>query len=131
GEAFARGARDPTRARPAFPPRSVRFQARTWKPARATYARICPPRLGYGRVMTPNDLQSQMIKYLTDAHSIERQALVQMKAAPGMAGHSAIAAAFEQHRTETEEHERLVDERLSALDAQPGKEKDIGRTRTG
>jgi ferritin-like metal-binding protein YciE len=81
--------------------------------------------------MTPNGLQSQLIKYLTDAHSIERQALVQMKAAPGMAGDPEIAAAFEQHRTETEEHERLVDERLSALDASPSKVKDIAGAVTG
>ena len=33
--------------------------------------------------MTPNDLQTQLVKYLTDAHSIEHQALMQMKMAPG------------------------------------------------
>jgi ferritin-like metal-binding protein YciE len=74
--------------------------------------------------MTPNDLQGQLIKYLSDAHSIEGQALVQMKAAPGMAGDPVIARAFEQHATETEEHERLVDERLNALGASPSKVKD-------
>jgi ferritin-like metal-binding protein YciE len=81
--------------------------------------------------MTPNDLQTQLIKYLTDAHSIERQALVQMKMAPSIAGDSEIAAAFEQHRTETEEHGRLVDERLSALGASPSKMKDIAGAVTG
>jgi len=81
--------------------------------------------------MTPNDIQTQLIKYLTDAHSIERQALVQMKAAPGMAGDSEMAAAFEQHRTETEEHERLVEERLEALGASPAKLKDMAGTITG
>jgi ferritin-like metal-binding protein YciE len=81
--------------------------------------------------MTPNDLQTQLIKYLTDAHSIEHQALIQMKMAPGMAGDSEIAAAFEQHRTETEEHERLVDERLSALGGSPSKLKDVAGTVTG
>jgi ferritin-like metal-binding protein YciE len=81
--------------------------------------------------MTPNDLQEQLIKYLTDAHSIERQALVQMKAAPGMAGDAEMAAAFEQHRTETEEHERLVDERLKALGASPSTVKDLAGAVTG
>jgi ferritin-like metal-binding protein YciE len=81
--------------------------------------------------MTPNDMQSQLIKYLTDAHSIERQAMVQMKAAPGMAGDPEMAAAFEQHRTETEEHQRLVDERLSALGESPSKLKDITGALTG
>jgi ferritin-like metal-binding protein YciE len=81
--------------------------------------------------MTPNDLQSQLIKYLTDAHSIEQQALVQMKAAPKMAGDPDIAAAFEQHESETREHERLVDERLEALGASPSKLKDAAGAATG
>ncbi len=81
--------------------------------------------------MTPNDLQSQLIKYLTDAHSIERQALVQMKAAPSLAGDPEIAAAFEQHRVETEEHERLVDERLTSLGGSPSKMKDVAGAVTG
>jgi ferritin-like metal-binding protein YciE len=81
--------------------------------------------------MTPNDLQSQLVKYLTDAHSIESQALIQMKMAPSIAGDPEIAAAFEQHLTETEEHGELVDERLSALDASPSKIKDIAGTVTG
>jgi ferritin-like metal-binding protein YciE len=81
--------------------------------------------------MTPNDLPAQMIKYLTDAHSIERQALVQMKAAPKMAGDPEIASAFEQHETETAEHERLVDERLRALSASPSKAKDAAGAVTG
>ena len=33
--------------------------------------------------MAPNDLDDQLIKYLTDAHSIELQALEQTKRAPG------------------------------------------------
>jgi ferritin-like metal-binding protein YciE len=81
--------------------------------------------------MTPNDLQTQLIKYLTDAHSIEHQALIQMKMAPGIAGDPEIAAAFEQHRAETEEHGRLVDERLSALGGSPSKLKDVAGTLTG
>lgn len=32
--------------------------------------------------MTPENLQEQLIKYLTDVHSIEQQALAQMKTAP-------------------------------------------------
>ncbi len=81
--------------------------------------------------MTQNDMQTQLIKYLTDAHSIESQALIQMKMAPGIAGDPEIAAAFEQHRSETEEHGRLVDERLDALGASPSKLKDIAGTVTG
>jgi ferritin-like metal-binding protein YciE len=81
--------------------------------------------------MTANNLKDQLIKYLTDAHSIERQALVQMKAAPGMAGDPEMAAAFERHRAETEEHERLVAERLEALGASKSTLKDMAGVVTG
>jgi ferritin-like metal-binding protein YciE len=76
-------------------------------------------------------IQDQLIKYLTDAHSIEQQALVQMKMAPKIAGDAEIAGAFERHKTETEEHERLVDERLEALGASPAKAKDAAGAITG
>ncbi|MBV8953374.1 MAG: DUF892 family protein [Solirubrobacterales bacterium] len=75
--------------------------------------------------------QDQLIKHLTDAHSIEQQALVQMKAAPKIAGDPEIASAFEQHETETQEHSRLVDERLTALGASPSKIKDVAGAATG
>ena len=44
--------------------------------------------------MTANNLDQQLIKYLTDAHSIEQQALAQMKLAPGIAGDADISDAF-------------------------------------
>src|SRR5947209_15274239 len=81
--------------------------------------------------MTPKNLEDQLIKYLTDAHSIEQEALTQMKAAPKIAGDPEIAAAFEQHLTETEEHERLVRERLEALGASKNLVKDVAGTVTG
>lgn len=66
-------------------------------------AQVTRAPVGYGRLMTPSDLKEQLIKHPTDAHSIERQAVVQMKAAPKIAGDDEIAAAFERHETETEE----------------------------
>src|SRR5215212_10125687 len=75
--------------------------------------------------MGERTMQEQLTKYLTDAHSIEVQALVQMKAAPRIAGDPEIASIFEQHLTETEEQERLVRERLEALGADPSKLKDL------
>jgi ferritin-like metal-binding protein YciE len=54
-----------------------------------------------------------------------------MKAAPGMAGDERIAAAFLDHLTETEGHERLVSERLEAYGAKPSKIKDLAGTLTG
>jgi len=81
--------------------------------------------------MSTDTLEEQLVKYLTDVHSIEQQALVQMKAAPAMAGDERIAAAFSDHLTETEDHERLVSERLEAYGAQPSKVKDLAGTLTG
>ncbi|HWE34769.1 MAG TPA: DUF892 family protein [Solirubrobacteraceae bacterium] len=81
--------------------------------------------------MTPNNLDQQLTKYLTDAHSIEQQALAQMKAAPKLAGDDQIADVFAHHLTETEEHERLVGERLHARDAKPSAVKDLVGTLTG
>jgi ferritin-like metal-binding protein YciE len=79
----------------------------------------------------PSSLDDQLTKYLTDVHSIELQALAQMKDAPELAGDPALADAFSQHLTETEEHERLVRERLEARGASPAAVKDLAGTITG
>jgi ferritin-like metal-binding protein YciE len=74
--------------------------------------------------MAESDLQEQLVKYLTDAHSIEEQALPQLRAAPKIAGDERLAEAFREHETETEEQKRLVQERLEALGGSPSKVKD-------
>lgn len=81
--------------------------------------------------MAPDDLQEQLTKYLTDVHSIEQQALAQMHVAPGLAGDEQIARAFSQHLSETEQHERLIRQRLEARDAGPSVIKDITGLVTG
>lgn len=81
--------------------------------------------------MTPDTLEDQLTKYLTDLHSIEQQALVQMKLAPRIAGDREIAQAFEAHLPETQEHERLVVERLEAHGESPSRLKDFAGTITG
>src|SRR5256885_7576248 len=81
--------------------------------------------------MTPESIQDQLTKYLTDTHSIEEQALAQMRAAPDIAGDPEIASAFSRHRSETEDHERLVRERLHARGATPAKVKDLVGALTG
>jgi ferritin-like metal-binding protein YciE len=73
----------------------------------------------------------QLNKYLSDVHAIEKQALVQMKAAPRIAGDPAIESAFAEHLTETEGHESLVRARLDARDAGPSLVKDTAGTVTG
>jgi len=74
--------------------------------------------------MADKSLHEQLVKYLTDAHAIEEQALPQMKAAPGIAKDERLAQIFREHHTETERHEQLVRERLEALDASPSRLKD-------
>src|SRR4051795_5257219 len=66
----------------------------------------------------------QIVKYLTDAHSIEEQALAQLRGAPDLAGDDRLAAAFREHLVETEDQERRVDQRLEQLGGSPSKLKD-------
>ena len=69
-------------------------------------------------------LAEQLTKYLTDAHSIEEQALAQLRTAPDLAGDPELAASYREHLAETEEHERLVRGLLEARDAKPSRTKD-------
>jgi ferritin-like metal-binding protein YciE len=71
------------------------------------------------------DIERQLVKHLTDVHSIEEQALTQMRRAPKIAGDAELAHVFERHLTETERQERVVRERLEAHDAAPSTIKDI------
>lgn len=75
--------------------------------------------------MPTKDIQEQLDAYLADAHSIEEQALVQMRLAPRLAGSGPLAAAFREHLAETERHERLVRERMKARGASPSRFKDL------
>jgi ferritin-like metal-binding protein YciE len=71
------------------------------------------------------NLAQQLVKYLTDVHSIEEQALAQMRRAPGIAGDPEIAEAFSQHLQETERQEARVRELLDAAGGEPSKVKDL------
>ena len=73
--------------------------------------------------MTDNDPRTQLVKYLTDVHSIEEQARIQMERAPKLV-EGPFADAFERHLEETESQERRVRERLEAHGASPSKLKD-------
>jgi ferritin-like metal-binding protein YciE len=75
--------------------------------------------------MPSDTIDDQLVTYLADAHSIEEQALQQMKKAPGLVRAPALVTAFEQHCTETERHEQLTRERLEALGASPSRFKDL------
>jgi ferritin-like metal-binding protein YciE len=73
--------------------------------------------------MTDNDPQTQLVKYLTDVHSIEEQARIQMERAPKLV-EGPFAEAFQRHLGETESQEQRVRERLEAHGASPSRLKD-------
>lgn len=75
--------------------------------------------------MTESRQRKRLLAYLADAHSIEEQALTQMRAAPAIAGDERLAAAFEEHLRETERHEQLIRERLRAHGTDPSRSKDL------
>jgi ferritin-like metal-binding protein YciE len=75
--------------------------------------------------MPDHSLDEQLTKYLTDVHSIEEQALAQLRLAPRILNDAELRRIFAQHLTETEEHERLVREQLDARGAKPSSVKDV------
>jgi UDP-glucose 4-epimerase len=87
-------------------------------------ARLDDLKTGVGARQWDRDRDEQLVKYLADVHSIELQALAQLRAAPKIAGDERLCQAFELHLVETEGQERRVRERLEALGGQPSKLKD-------
>jgi ferritin-like metal-binding protein YciE len=75
--------------------------------------------------MSESTLSGQVRAYLGDAHSIEEQALAQLRSAPDHAGDESLAQAFRDHLVETESHERLVRARLGELGDAPSRIKDL------
>jgi ferritin-like metal-binding protein YciE len=75
--------------------------------------------------MTADTIDEQITKYLTDVHSIEEQALAQLKLAPRVAGDHELQRIFAEHQAETEQHERLVRNQLEARGAKPSTVKDV------
>jgi ferritin-like metal-binding protein YciE len=72
-----------------------------------------------------SQLQEQLNGYLSDAHSIEEQALAQLRTAPDIAGDPRLAEAFRQHLAETEMHEQLIRERMREHGESPSQIKDM------
>jgi ferritin-like metal-binding protein YciE len=71
-----------------------------------------------------NEINEQLLGYLRDAHSIEEQALAQLREAPKIAGGGGLSQAFADHLTETEGHEHLTRRLLEGRDAGPSRFKD-------
>jgi ferritin-like metal-binding protein YciE len=77
------------------------------------------------REKNASDLQEELVKYLTDAHAIEAQAIQMLEAAPKIVGDvPELEKLFKDHLDETRAQQELVKARLDALDARPNKLKD-------
>jgi ferritin-like metal-binding protein YciE len=61
----------------------------------------------------------QLTDYLSDVHSLEEQALVQLRRAPRLAGDPDLQEIFARHLVETEQHEQLVRGRLEVRGGKP------------
>lgn len=86
--------------------------------------RLADLKTGVGARQWDRGRDEQIVKYLADVHSIELQALAQLRAAPKIAGDPRLREVFEQHLGETEDQEQRVRERLEALGGKPSKLKD-------
>jgi ferritin-like metal-binding protein YciE len=74
--------------------------------------------------MPTDDIQEQIVKYLTDLHSTEEHAIASLKVGAAEVKDEELAHVLGQHLVETREHERLVRERLQALGHSPSALKD-------
>ncbi len=77
--------------------------------------------------MAADDIQSQIVKYLTDVHSTEESAIIQLRTGADAVDDPRLARVLRDHLVETEQHERLVRERLEQLDASPSTLKDVAQ----
>jgi len=75
--------------------------------------------------MSERTIDEQLVKYLADVHSIEEQALAQLRFAPRIAGDAELKRVFAEHLRETEDQERLVREQLERRQAAPSSVKDV------
>jgi ferritin-like metal-binding protein YciE len=67
------------------------------------------------------DLEKDLVKYLRDAHALEAQAIQLLESGPQIAELAPLAELFREHLEQTREHQRLIDERLSAHDSRPSR----------
>jgi ferritin-like metal-binding protein YciE len=75
--------------------------------------------------MDDREFSKQLLKYLSDVHSIEEQALTQLRVAPRMVGDETLADVYRRHLAETEEQERRVRAAIEARGADPSIVKDV------
>src|SRR5437763_15408792 len=70
------------------------------------------------------EITEQLTKYLTDAHSIEEQAIGLLERGPKLAGSPTLARVYAEHLDETRDHAEAIEARLDALGGDPSTLKD-------
>lgn len=75
--------------------------------------------------MSDRSAETQLVKFLTDVHSIEEQAIAQMRRAPEITDDPELTEIFKQHLGESEEHRSRVASQLERLGADPSTFKDL------
>src|SRR5919109_831289 len=68
-----------------------------------------------------DDVEAEVVSYLTDAYAIESQSLQLLEGGPAIAGFDELAQAFREHLEETREQRRRLEERLGAHEARPSR----------
>ena len=61
--------------------------------------------------------RTELIRFLVDIYSVEQQSIAQLISAPALAGDKRLSSDFRRHYAETEQHLRLVQERLDSHEA--------------
>jgi ferritin-like metal-binding protein YciE len=73
-----------------------------------------------------NDLESELVSALADAHAMEKQSLTTLEAAKQVAGDPQLEALYHGHIAETLRHLELIEARLEAHDSSRSILKDLG-----
>jgi ferritin-like metal-binding protein YciE len=72
------------------------------------------------------NIQDQLVTYLKDAHALEQMSLQMTETAAKATDDPQLHELFQHHHDETEEHERLIRERIEAHGESTSKLKELG-----
>lgn len=76
-------------------------------------------------------VEQQLVKYLAEAHGMEKQALVMLSRGAEIVGDEEVARIFRAHELQTREHMRYMTERLAAHGQSPSRVKDAAMRAAG
>ncbi|MDQ4149756.1 MAG: ferritin-like domain-containing protein [Actinomycetota bacterium] len=75
--------------------------------------------------MGEDSVQDMLVSYVRDAHAMEKNVLTMLNSLINTTKDEVIVKEMEHHKSETEEHERLLNERLEALGGGTAAIKDV------